>query len=79
MLMNEAADLVLRGVAGGHDVDRAMQKGLNFPGGPLGWADRVGAAWAVALLDRLAAGDAGRYVVCDLLRRAARTGGKFHA
>ena len=79
MLMNEAADLVLRGVAGGHDVDRALQKGLNFPGGPLGWADRVGAAWAVALLDRLAAGDAGRYAVCDLLRRAARNGGKFHA
>lgn len=79
MLMNEAADLVLRGVAGGRDVDVAMQKGLNFPGGPLGWTDRVGAGWVTALLDRLAVGDVERYRVCDLLRRAAQTGGKFHA
>lgn len=79
MLMNEAADLVRRGVASGHDVDLAMQKGLNFPGGPLGWTDRVGAGWVAALLDRLAVADAERYRVCDLLRRAAQTGGKFHA
>lgn len=79
LVMNEAADLVRRGVASGRDVDLAMQKGLNFPGGPLGWADRVGAGWVVALLDRLAVADADRYRVCDLLRRAAQTGGKFHA
>lgn len=79
MLMNEAADLVARGVASVRDVDLAMQKGLNFPGGPLGWADRVGADFAVAMLDRLAAADAARYRVSELLRQAARTGGKFHA
>lgn len=79
MVMNETADLVLRGVASGRDVDVAMQKGLNFPGGPLGWTDRVGAAYVAALLDRLAVADAERYRVSDLLRRAAHTGGKFHA
>ncbi|MBA4136779.1 MAG: 3-hydroxyacyl-CoA dehydrogenase [Opitutus sp.] len=79
MLITEAADIVLRGVASVHDVDLAMQKGLNFPGGPLGWADKIGANYAVGLLDRLAVTDAARYGVNDLLRRAAQSGGKFHA
>lgn len=79
LLVDEAADIVWRGVASVQDVDLALQKGLNFPGGPLGWADRLGARACVALLDRLAAGDAARYRVNELLRRAAQSGGKFHA
>lgn len=79
MVINEATDIVLRGVASVHDVDVAMQKGLNFPGGPLNWADQLGAGRCVALLDRLAAADGARYRVSDLLRRAAQTGGHFHA
>jgi 3-hydroxybutyryl-CoA dehydrogenase len=79
MLVNEAADLVARGVASGQDVDLALQKGLNFPGGPLAWSDRLGAGYLTAVLDHLAARDAARYRVSDLVRRAAQTGGKFHA
>ncbi len=78
MLMNESADLVARGVATAGDVDLAMVKGLNFPGGPLGWADRVGARYAVTLLDHLATVYGERYCASALLRRHAEHGGKFH-
>jgi len=78
-LANEAADIVLRGVASAADVDTAMQKGLNFPGGPLGWADRFGAAYCAGVLDALAVASGQRYRVCPLLREKAATGGRFHA
>jgi 3-hydroxybutyryl-CoA dehydrogenase len=78
-LANEAADIVLRGVASAADVDTAMQMGLNFPGGPLGWADRLGADYCAGVLDALAPMNASRYRVCPLLREKAATGGKFHA
>ena len=42
MLANEAADAVAQGVASAADVDIAMQKGVNYPRGPLRWADDVG-------------------------------------
>ena len=80
MLMSEAADTVLRGVATVEAVDTAMQKGLNYPGGPLGWADELGPDYAVAVLERLASHyGTDRYVVSDLLRDKAKKGGKFHA
>ena len=78
MLMNESADIVARGVASVADVDTAMVKGLNFPGGPLGWADRIGAGYAVALLDHLATAYGDRYRASSLLRQHAEQGGKFH-
>ncbi len=78
-LVNEAADIGLRGVASVADVDIAMQKGLNFPGGPLGWADRLGAAYCAGVLDALAPAHRERYRVCPLLREKAANGGKFHA
>ena len=43
-LANEAADAVVHGIASARDVDIAMQKGVNYPRGPLEWADRVGVA-----------------------------------
>lgn len=78
MLMNESADIVARGVANTADVDIAMVKGLNFPGGPLAWADRIGAGYAIMLLDHLATTYGERYLASALLRRHAETGGKFH-
>ncbi len=79
MLVNEAADIVWRGVASGADVDTAMQKGLNYPGGPLDWGDRLGAGYLLQVIDRLAETyGSERYRVCPLLRRMANTGGKFH-
>ncbi|HUO81369.1 MAG TPA: 3-hydroxyacyl-CoA dehydrogenase [Gammaproteobacteria bacterium] len=55
MLANEAADAVLQGVASPGDIDAAMQAGVNYPLGPLAWADRIGLEHVVATLDNLRA------------------------
>ena len=44
MLANEAADAIMQGVASVQDVDVAMQKGVNYPRGPVEWADAIGVA-----------------------------------
>lgn len=79
MLANEAADAVLQGVASAADVDLAMCKGVNYPEGPLAWAERIGLANVLAVLDNLQAvyGEA-RYRPSLLLRRLVAEGGRFH-
>jgi len=42
MLVNEAADAVHQGIASAEDVDAAMQKGVNYPVGPMAWGRRIG-------------------------------------
>ncbi|MFE6711609.1 3-hydroxyacyl-CoA dehydrogenase [Streptomyces sp. NPDC057695] len=42
MLADLAADAVDRGVATAEDVDTAMRLGVNYPAGPLEWAERLG-------------------------------------
>jgi 3-hydroxybutyryl-CoA dehydrogenase len=42
MLINEAADVVNQGVCSVADLDAAMEKGVNYPRGPLAWADAIG-------------------------------------
>jgi 3-hydroxybutyryl-CoA dehydrogenase len=42
MLANEAADVVNQGVCSVADLDAAMEKAVNYPRGPLAWADLVG-------------------------------------
>ena len=78
MLANEAADAVQQGVCSAADADLAMRKGVNYPRGPLEWADSLGLARIVTALDHLhsAYGDA-RYRVSPLLRRKALAGRKF--
>jgi 3-hydroxybutyryl-CoA dehydrogenase len=83
MLANEAADAVNHGVCSAIAVDIAMQKGVNYPRGPLAWADTVGIAHIVTVLANLAAtyGE-DRYRVSPLLRRklaANPFGARFHA
>lgn len=72
MLANEAADAVLQGIASPADVDTAMRYGTNYPEGPLAWADRIGVARVVEVLDKLRAhyGEE-RYRVSPLLQRHA--------
>ena len=53
MLANEGADAVLHEVATPADVDLAMQRGTNYPKGPLAWADEIGLAHVTAVLDNL--------------------------
>lgn len=83
MLANEAADAVNQGVCSARAVDIAMQKGVNYPRGPLAWADAVGLRHITAVLHHLAqAYGEDRYRVSPLLRRklAANPGGaRFHA
>ncbi|MGU3497107.1 3-hydroxyacyl-CoA dehydrogenase PaaH [Xanthobacteraceae bacterium A53D] len=79
MLANEACDAVLTGVAAPEDVDRAMTYGVNYPRGPLAWAESVGSARILVALDALQAqsGD-DRYRASQLLRRRAATGQALH-
>jgi len=86
MLANEAADAVNQGVCSAAGVDLAMRKGVNYPRGPLAWADAIGLAHVAAVLSNLAAvyGE-DRYRVSPLLRRKlyahslSPTGARFHA
>jgi 3-hydroxybutyryl-CoA dehydrogenase len=55
MLANEAADAVNQSVASARDVDLAMRNGVNYPLGPLAWADRIGLAHVRAVLANLSA------------------------
>ena len=79
MLANEAADAVNQGVCSAAAADIAMQKGVNYPCGPLAWADAVGIEHIVRVLANLA-GSYGedRYRVSPLLRRKQANGGRFH-
>jgi 3-hydroxybutyryl-CoA dehydrogenase len=83
MLANEAADAVNQGVCSARAVDIAMQKGVNYPRGPLAWADAVGLRHIATVLAKLAdAYGEDRYRVSPLLRRklaANVKGARFHA
>ncbi len=83
MLANEALDAVNQGVCSAQAVDIAMQKGVNYPRGPLGWADAIGLHHVFTVLANLGAtyGE-DRYRVAPLLRRklaANPTGARIHA
>ncbi len=83
MLANEALDAVNQGVCSAAAVDIAMQKGVNYPRGPLAWADAIGLRHVFTVLANLGAtyGE-DRYRVSPLLRRklaANPTGARIHA
>jgi 3-hydroxybutyryl-CoA dehydrogenase len=72
MLVNEAYEAMLQGVADGDAIDRAMRHGVNYPRGPVEWGRMLGLARIVAMLDAIHAitGDP-RYRVAMNLRLAA--------
>ena len=75
MLANEAADAVNQGVCSAVDCDLAMRKGVNYPLGPLEWADKLGVSKIVRALDNMRnAYGLERYCVSPLLRQEAHTG-----
>ena len=78
MLANEAADAVNQGVCAAGAVNDAMRKGLNYPIGPLRWADEIGVARVRDILQCLAEyyGE-DRYRTSPLLRELAMIGGAF--
>jgi 3-hydroxybutyryl-CoA dehydrogenase len=80
MLVNEAADAVQQGIASAADIDVAMQKGVNYPRGPLAWGDAIGCDYVRDVLANLMAhyGDA-RYRISPLIARRCAAGARLTA
>ncbi len=79
MLANEAADALLQGVASVADIDLAMRAGVNYPQGPLAWADAIGLPHILKVLENLQASyGEERYRPSLLLRRRAAEGRTLH-
>ncbi len=83
IMINEAARCLAEDVvASPEDVDFGMILGTGwapFRGGPLRYADSLGAAVVVARLDALARDVAPHFAPCDHLREMARTGQTFYS
>ena len=79
MLANEGADALLQGVASAADIDLAMRAGVNYPQGPLAWADSIGLAHILKVLEHLQASyGEERYRPSLLLRRRVAEGRTLH-
>ncbi len=79
MLANEAAEAVYQGVATVEDVDTAMMHGVNYPRGPLAWADAIGTGNLLAILQHLQQSyGEDRYRPSPLLRRKAFSNAAFY-
>jgi 3-hydroxybutyryl-CoA dehydrogenase len=80
MLANEAADAVVQGIGTAADVDLAMQKGVNYPRGPLAWADALGVGYVRDTLRHLALhyGE-DRYRISPLIARRCASSGRLSA
>ena len=79
MLANEGSDAVLQQVCDAAAVDTAMQRGVNYPLGPLAWADRINPALVLKVLSNLQqAYGIDRYRPSQLLRRKVAAGVNFH-
>ncbi len=53
MLINEAADALFWQIASREDIELAMTKGVNYPKGLLQWAEEMGIARCVEMMDEL--------------------------
>lgn len=79
MLANEAADAVYQGVCTARAADDAMRLGVNYPAGPLAWADQVGLASIRQVLAHLNASyGEDRYRISPLIQRQVFQGKNIH-
>jgi 3-hydroxybutyryl-CoA dehydrogenase len=71
-IVNEAYFAVQQGIAAPDDIDTAMRLGFNWPRGPFGWAEAIGPARVLGVLDALRSelGEE-RYRAAPRLRREA--------
>ncbi len=71
-VINECAFALGEGVGSAQDIDAGMTLGMNYPRGPLAWADALGREHVVATLDALwDAYREERYRLAPTLRRSA--------
>jgi 3-hydroxybutyryl-CoA dehydrogenase len=79
MLANEAADAVNQGVCNAAGADSAMRLGVNYPRGPLAWADQVGLPAIREVLANLGQfyGE-DRYRISPLIQQKVFAGKKIH-
>ena len=74
-VINECAFALGEGVGSAQDIDAGMVHGLNYPRGPLGWADEIGLDHVLAVLDGLyEERREERYRTAPALRRLAYSG-----
>ena len=78
-LVNEAAYALMEGVATAADIDTALRLGVNYPLGPLEWADAIGPDRILEILGGLhrITGD-DRYRPCPYLKMLVMAERKFH-
>jgi 3-hydroxybutyryl-CoA dehydrogenase len=79
-LINECAFALGEGVGSARDIDTGIVLGLNYPRGPLEWADALGPVNVLAVLDALCDEyREERYRAAPTLRRVALSGRGFFA
>jgi 3-hydroxybutyryl-CoA dehydrogenase len=74
-MLNEAAFVLMEGIATAEDIDRGMMLGANHPIGPLALADLVGLDVLLAVMETIyrETGDS-KYRPCPLVRKLVRAG-----
>jgi 3-hydroxybutyryl-CoA dehydrogenase len=79
MLANEAADAVNQGVCSVQAVDQAMRLGVNYPLGPLTWADQLGPQTLMQVLTHLGQSyGEDRYRISPHIAQTVFAGRLFH-
>ncbi|NDB52891.1 MAG: hypothetical protein EB025_02300 [Chitinophagaceae bacterium] len=66
-IINEAYLALSEGVSDKNQIDLAMQLGTNYPMGPFAWAEKIGKAHVLHLLEKLSA-ESPRYKPASLLK-----------
>jgi 3-hydroxybutyryl-CoA dehydrogenase len=75
LIINEAAAMLMEGVASARDIDTALKLGANYPRGPLEWADSIGVDFVYAVLRGLQEEQGeDRYRPAPLLRKMVLAG-----
>lgn len=75
LIINEAAGMLMEGVASARDIDTALKLGANYPRGPLEWADQIGVDFVYAVLRGLQEEQGeDRYRPAPLLRKMVLAG-----